>query len=735
MSVSKESASLEEQVRNLRRATAVAQSQLQKLRDALRVARTEERRASETLRDVLYGSGIATILVNQDLEIEFFTPVAVTMFRMLSSDIGHPIGELSLIAIDTELESDVRDILACQGGERFRTVKGQGKCFSRRMLPRWSQDRQVNGVIVSYIELTAIGADDGDVAPVVHEQTQAVIELLQTPIAILDRDGRTVLANDRFRDTVAVNPHLLQLAGDEIRDRLHHDADVLETLSAAGVLHEEIDMASATAAGRRVRFHAATLPANGGNGASPMHLVFADDWQSDLDTARSPVDIQPRWRDLRHDLFQPLQTLRMLRATMPDDTLGQGDPGRRQRLDEAVEALAGMLNSIVTLEGLQAGWLAVCPDKDIEIGQIIDRLHLEFGYQAAIRGLEWDVVECPAQVRTDPQLLEYLIRGIVVRALRGIGSGSFLLKCQSTPSHVRVELWNRDSSVGHALPLHSMFDASSAAAGDLYPLDLLNHLAEQLSVDLEFRDRQDDGPVCVLHIPAAHSRLSARSVPETRPVAEPDQTLPNPPDDARANRSDGELVAVVDDDNNFLRSVKHALHSVGIAARTFSAVDQFLEGYDRSSTHCLIVDAKMPDRDGFSLIAQLRSLDPGLPFIMITGAGDVETAVRAMKFGASDFIEKPVSIQRLVESIQRALNGRGKAEDSQPADVVQPGGDLDLTPRQAEVLDFIVEGLANKEIAARLQISERTVENHRAALRRRTGAKTLSDLIRLRLSR
>jgi len=233
----------------------------------------------------------------------------------------------------------------------------------------------------------------------------------------------------------------------------------------------------------------------------------------------------------------------------------------------------------------------------------------------------------------------------------------------------------------------------------------------------------DSGPTCIVLVPPADS------TPRRTP-AEPRTRAPEPAP-ATAPQA-GHRVCLIDDDGAVLRAIGSALETAGMDAVSFTSVAAFLAAFPRLDPECLIVDARMPGTDGFSLIERLRRDGCPLPFIMITGAGDVRMAVRAMQAGATDFLEKPVSVSQLVEAIDRACaaaRGRaGIAADAAPPRI------FDLTPRQMQVMDLVVEGHANKEIAARLNISQRTVENHRAAVMRRTGARSLSDLVRMRLA-
>ena len=149
---------------------------------------------------------------------------------------------------------------------------------------------------------------------------------------------------------------------------------------------------------------------------------------------------------------------------------------------------------------------------------------------------------------------------------------------------------------------------------------------------------------------------------------------------------------------------------------------------------CLLVDARMPGMSGLELLQRLKSEGAQLPSIMITGQGDVPMAVEAMKAGAADFIEKPIHRDELFASIEHALEhirDTAKLAVRQEAAAVRLAG---LTPRQRQIMELVLAGHPSKNIAADLGISQRTVENHRAAVMKKTGSHSLSALIRLALA-
>jgi two-component system response regulator FixJ len=194
-------------------------------------------------------------------------------------------------------------------------------------------------------------------------------------------------------------------------------------------------------------------------------------------------------------------------------------------------------------------------------------------------------------------------------------------------------------------------------------------------------------------------------------------------------------VYIVDDHKAVRDSLQLLLASHGFTVRSFASGRAFLRAASSLAPGCLVVDVRMPEMDGFELQRQLGERQLSIPVIVITGHGDVPMAVRAMRGGAVDFVEKPFSEQAIVESVRIALSHLGTHGKGPPT--------LDpailrrlalLSPREREVLEGLVEGLPNKTIAYDLNISARTIEIHRARVMHKMQARSLSELVRLAMA-
>lgn len=191
------------------------------------------------------------------------------------------------------------------------------------------------------------------------------------------------------------------------------------------------------------------------------------------------------------------------------------------------------------------------------------------------------------------------------------------------------------------------------------------------------------------------------------------------------------IVWIVDDDPGMRRSLRMMLGEAGLEARAFDGASAFLDEFERGEADCLILDLQMPEVDGLTLAKQLRDDGLGLPIIMLSGQGTIPAAVQAMQLGALDFMEKPANPGVLISKVRAALaQDRANRSRRQTLDEVRKRVE-GLTGRERDLLDLIVQGQANKQIAATLGIAEKTVANHRARLMEKMCALNAADLSRM----
>ncbi|GMR07067.1 MAG: response regulator FixJ [Gammaproteobacteria bacterium] len=195
--------------------------------------------------------------------------------------------------------------------------------------------------------------------------------------------------------------------------------------------------------------------------------------------------------------------------------------------------------------------------------------------------------------------------------------------------------------------------------------------------------------------------------------------------------NNGPTVYIVDDDPSVRDSLSWLLESENLATSIFASAEEFLDAYHHEWNGCITLDVRMPGMNGLELQEQLDQRGNSLPIIIITAHADVPMAIRAMKAGAFDFIEKPFLDEQLLNCLRRAIKagGRARREQDQRLEIEQRYATL--TPRERQVMQMVVAGKANKVIAADLELSSKTIEAHRSRIMSKMKARSLSALVRM----
>jgi len=208
-------------------------------------------------------------------------------------------------------------------------------------------------------------------------------------------------------------------------------------------------------------------------------------------------------------------------------------------------------------------------------------------------------------------------------------------------------------------------------------------------------------------------------------------------DNGNLDDSSNAIVYIIDDDAAVLDSISILLKSIGIQNKTYASANAFLDDYVAADFEkqegCIVLDIRMPGINGMECQTRLNALNNALPIVIVTGHGDVPMAIQAMKNGAFDFMEKPFREQTLLTSVQKAIDKSIQTHHQLEHIAHSQANIASLTHRELETLTCVVDGKSNKAIADELNISERTVEVHRANLMEKMEASSLAHLIRLYL--
>lgn len=709
-----------------------------------------QRTTSDDLQNVLYSTDIATFFLDRQLKIRFFTPAARAIFNVISSDLGRPLADLRSLADDRGMLDDARSVLeTLEAAEREIQVES-GDWFLRRIVPYRTNGRVVEGVVITFAN--------------VNERRRAAAALAEAK----EHAERANVAKSRFLaaashdlrqplQTIALIHGLLErMARTDEEQALLAQLD--QTLAAmCSMLNTLLDINQLDTGAVEVRMEALQI--------NDLLERMRGEFAYLAEAQGLELRVVPCSRTIRSDGRLLEQMLRnLLSNALKYTRRGAVLLGCRRRggglsvevwdtgagiPESELQAIFGEYNQVDNEErgkgaGLGLGLSIVARLAELLKHRILVRSRQGKGSMFAIE-IDGPATREPPDVgRPAPDVTADVPAG-------GRRAGSILI-VEDDPT-IRRLLEQLLTSEGHRV--RSAEDAVSAlaivAAGKFRPdvvladynlpndrngLALASDLREALMrptpVILLTGDISTEALQAIARFDCVHlskplktdalSRLLQRLLPGER-----EQSTGR----SDAQREQSVRVYVVDDDKDVRETLRRVLEDVGYDVETFAAGEALLEAWPAGGEICLLVDANLPGMSGLDLLERLGRVGRPPPAIMITAYGDVTMAVRAMKAGAVDFIEKPCSRADVLAGVKRAFDiARDSAElaDWQAEAARRLAR---LTARQREVLDMILVGALNKNIAADLGISQRTVENHRAAIMERTGAPSLPALVRL----
>jgi len=759
--INEEALSANEEFQSTNEELLTSKEELQSLNEELTALNTQlqetlerQRTTADDLQNVLYSTDLATLFLDRELKIRFFTPATKLLFNVIPGDIGRPLSDLSSLAGDAALTPDAKVVLlGLVPIEREIEAQG-GIWFVRRVLPYRTHGGGVEGVVITFTDITerkraAKALEDAKLAA---EQANIAKSRF---LAVASHDLRQPLQTLSLLQGLIVK----NVESGRVKGWVDRQGETLGSMT--GMLNTLLDIN---------QIESGTLPVNKESFAiNDVLLRLRDELAypakaKKLDLRVVPcslwVETDPRLleqmiRNLMSNALKYTQNGRIL--------LGVRRRGRKLSVeiwDTGVGIAADQLTAIFD-EYHQIDNAARERSRGLGLGlSIVQRLGDILGHKVSVqsrpgRGSVFSI-EVPRPesrasqlspadgphnrapkarvghillVEDDPDirdLLGQLLAGeghIIQAAVDGPAALDLLATGKSRPDVLLTDF----NLPGGMNGLEVAAKVRAAVGGPLPAAILTGDIAADTLRRIQLADcARLSKPVN----PAELNQLLQRLLPDggPAPVApDPDGSPVHPSDEPPT-------VYVVDDDEAVRSAITSVIEDDGMTVEAFSDAESFLKAFRPGREGCLLIDAYLPGMDGLDLLRSLSNGGHRLPAIMITGRSDVTMAVQAMKNGASDFIEKPIGRLELLASVTRALEQARDTTATATWRVTATAQIASLTVRQREVMVMVLDGHPNKNIAADLGISQRTVENHRASIMKKTGTKSVPALARLALA-
>jgi two-component system CheB/CheR fusion protein len=712
-----------------------------------------QRLTANDLQKVLYSTGVATILLDADLNIRFFTPATKLLFNVIPSDIGRPLTDLSSLAPDGTLLSDAWKVLhALEPIEREIEARS-GAWYVRRILPYRTEGKGIEGIVITFVDVThqkeaaaaleyaRLQADSANVAKsrflaaASHDlrqplQTLVLLQELLAKVAVGKKAKKLI---GRLDQTLGGMSGMLNALLDINQIEAGTVRAELETFRIDAVLDRVTAELAYQAEAQRIALH--VLPCTLSVCSDPRLLeqMIRNLLSNALKyTKRGRVLLGCRRRN-GHLSVQIWDTgVGIPQGQLQDifEEYHQLDNSARDRNLglglglSIVKRLGILLDHPVTVRS-QLGKGSVF---SIEVKQSPrgTRNQAEDGalgfhgrqHENAVQRRTLLIVEDDSEVR---DLLEIGL-GAEGHRVVAAGDGVAALELLETES-LQPDLIISDFNLPNGMDGLCVAGKLRARLCRTIPVIILTgDISTKTLRDIALQNCEHlNKPASLKELAAVIARLVPAPIVWQNPTASA----------VEAEAATLPVIYVVDDDRGVRQAMRSMLEQDNRLVEDYEDAESFLDVYRPGRNACLLIDANLPGMSGLNVLTRLKDAGHLIPAIMITGHSDVPMAVAAMKAGASDFLEKPIRSAELRAGVERALDSSRSSGkyDERRNDAV--GHLASLTRRQHQILEMVLAGQPSKNIAADLGISQRTVENHRASIMKKTGVRSLPALARL----
>jgi two-component system CheB/CheR fusion protein len=746
--INEEALSVNEEYQSTNEELLTSKEELQSLNEELTALNSQlqeslerSRMTSTDLRNVLYSTDVPTLFLDLNLNIRFFTPSTTLLFHLIPSDVGRKLEDFRSLAADTDLLADAGRVLATAAQAECEIHAETGAWYMRRIQPYRTYDGAIAGVVITFTDITDRKAAAAALEAARHDSERANLAKSRF-LAAASHDLRQPL-----QTMALINGMLAKTATDAASRQLIGRLD--QTMQTIGTMLNAMLGINQIEAG-------IIQPATVSTGVNDLLTGLHEKFREQAAAQHTDLRVVPCTLNIATDpalLEQMLSNLigNALKYTVAGRVL-IGCRRRRETVsvevwDTGIGIAADQLQNIFD-EYHQIDNHSREPGRGLGLGlSIVQRLGVLLGHKVAVRSAlgkgSGFSVEVP---RADATLAPVIAERVTGAA-------------NTAPTDARILVIEDDPDISQLLAsflAEEGFTVASAKDGatagtlvtggtiipDLILADFnLPGNETGLAVALRLRAHLHR-PIPVIIVTGDISTATLRLIADqdclqmNKPMNLADlmaaiRSLLASAEPAPAAGTD-RIIYVVDDDPAIRESMRTTFEQAGMNVATFPDAESFLAALPANPADCcLLVDAALPGIGGLELLNKLNAAGTQLPTIMVTGFGDIAMAVQAMKAGAADFLEKPAHADDLLACVGRVLNqGHGDAvTDSARSDAARRIAGLTL--RQREVMDRVLAGQPSKNIAADLGISQRTVENHRASIMLKTGAKSIPALARL----
>jgi two-component system CheB/CheR fusion protein len=757
LSVNEEYQSTNEELMTSKEELQSLNEELTALNGQLQETLERQRTTSNDLQNVLYSTDVATVFLDTDLNIRFFTPATKSLFNVIPSDVGRPLADLSSLAADGALLADARTVLHTLAPLEREIEAQSGDWYIRRILPYRTHDNGVEGVVITFVDITG-RKHTADALEATERQAERANAAKSRFLAAASHDLRQPL------QTLSLVQGILAR---KIKEKKNDEALTLvarldQTGAAmAGMLNGLLDINQIDAG--TVHAEMTDFPIGG------LLDRLGDEFSYQAQAKGVALRVVPCGLSIHSDQRLLEQIIRnLLSNALKYSERGKVLLGCRRRKEmlsiEIWDTGVGIPNEelqAIFEEYHQVDNAARQRSRGLGLGlSIVQRLGHLLDHRVSVRSKPGKgsvfAIEVMLPARGNAPQLEHHRRSKDDR-IEGVRRTGAILVIEDDPD-LRVSLKLVLKNEGH----HAVTAPDGVAAlelvaqGTVRPdliltdyhlpngmngLQVAAKLREKLHRQIPAIILTGDISTGTLREIAQHDCVRLSKPAKSNELTQVIQRLlpishsaAHPQAAKAAGSVETEVIFVIDDDSHIRDGIRAVLEEDDQTVEDYPTCEAFLEAYRPGRAACLLIDAYLPGMNGLELLQQLHDAGHRLPAIMITGNADVSMAVQAMKAGASDFIEKPISPSELVVSVGRALEQSRDSNKLSAWRETAANHIASLTQRQRQVMESVLAGKPNKIVAADLGISQRTVENHRASIMKKTGSKSLPALARLALA-